>query len=460
MPHSSGGGSHGGGSHGGSHGGSSGPRISSHYFAGSRRYRRHHYSTGQDEYIYASSKPQKTSIASIVIIAVTGAVFTGATGMGVFSEIPRKLHAHYLDSPAVHDNIDAFADDDSLEDVLDDYQELTGICPVIYSVYDEDWKDEYEDLEAYAYDTYVDNFKDEDHWVFVYSVSYYDLDKIMAGEIPDYSWEAIQGDNTDPILTESMFKRFANIVQDDLENGIDPGTAFEDGFAYAIRDAKNKFNISSPASIFRLITSMLPLLFVAGMFVPVIILMIRKYKSDKDIDYDEVPFDGSEGKVQNDQPLTATFYTTTYSPSGTKTNTVTKAASVFGLIFIIPFVLVGIGTIIGGIALCSGTDTKGGIFMLIFGIIWTLISVITFIQMIKALIKGRKTDKADPVTTEYPKAEYPDMKSAGSAPATSYAPPAQDAQKPEFDPVFFNDAKSSIEDDDEDYKRMKRQGFE
>ena len=52
------------------------------------------------------------------------------------------------------------------------------------------------------------------------------------------------------------------------------------------------------------------------------------------------------------------------------------------------------------------------------------------------------------------------MKSAGSAPATSYAPPAQDAQKPEFDPVFFNDAKSSIEDDDEDYKRMKRQGFE
>ena len=164
--------------------------------------------------------------------------------------------------------------------------------------------------------------------------------------------------------------------------------------------------------------------------------------------------------MQNDQPLTATFYTTTYSPSGTKTNTVTKAASVFGLIFIIPFVLVGIGTIIGGIALCSGADTKGGIFMLIFGIIWTLISVITFIQMIKALIKGRKTDKADPVTTEYPKAEYPDMKSAGSAPATSYAPPAQDAQKPEFDPVFFNDAKSSIEDDDEDYKRMKRQGFE
>ena len=98
--------------------------------------------------------------------------------------------------------------------------------------------------------------------------------------------------------------------------------------------------------------------------------------------------------------------------------------------------------------------------MLIFGIVWTLISVITFIKMIKALIKGGKKDKTDTATTEQPNTEYPDMKPFERAPVTSYAPPAQDAQKPEFDPVFFNDAKSSIEDDDEDYKRMKRQGFE
>ena len=57
MPHSSGGGSHGGGAHGGSHGGSSGPRISKHYFAGARRYRRHNISTGEDEYISASLSP-------------------------------------------------------------------------------------------------------------------------------------------------------------------------------------------------------------------------------------------------------------------------------------------------------------------------------------------------------------------------------------------------------------------
>ena len=38
--------------------------------------------------------------------------------------------------------------------------------------------------------------------------------------------------------------------------------------------------------------------------------------------------------------------------------------------------------------------------------------------------------------------------------------PLPSSQETEFDPVFFNDSKSNIEDDDEDYKRMKRQGFE
>jgi len=34
------------------------------------------------------------------------------------------------------------------------------------------------------------------------------------------------------------------------------------------------------------------------------------------------------------------------------------------------------------------------------------------------------------------------------------------AQQPEFDPQFFGSAKSDYESDDEDYRRMKRKGFE
>ena len=84
-------------------------------------------------------------------------------------------------------------------------------------------------------------------------------------------------------------------------------------------------------------------------------------------------------------------------------------------------------------------------------------------------MKGKKKD-TDPITagypktespeTVYPKSEYPDDKPADTTEVKSPFVPLPSSQKPEFDPVFFNDSKSDIEDDDEDYKRMKRQGFE
>ena len=92
MPHSSGGGSHGGGFHGGgSHGGSSSNRVSRTYFPGSRRYLKHHRYGGEDEYIYASSMPRKTGRSTIAVIAVMAAIFTGMTGIGIFSSIPKKF---------------------------------------------------------------------------------------------------------------------------------------------------------------------------------------------------------------------------------------------------------------------------------------------------------------------------------------------------------------------------------
>ena len=77
MPHSSGGGSHGGGFHGGgSHGGSSGNRVSTHYFAGARRYRKHHRRTGVDEYVYATAKPSKVRLSSVILVGIMCSVFS------------------------------------------------------------------------------------------------------------------------------------------------------------------------------------------------------------------------------------------------------------------------------------------------------------------------------------------------------------------------------------------------
>ena len=89
MPHSSGGGSHGGGTHGGgSHGGSSGNHISHHYFPGSRRYRKHRPGY-PDEYIYASSKPQKPSIFVLILMVLIGNAL-GAMILPAFTLLAKK----------------------------------------------------------------------------------------------------------------------------------------------------------------------------------------------------------------------------------------------------------------------------------------------------------------------------------------------------------------------------------
>ena len=120
---------------------------------------------------------------------------------------------------------------------------------------------------------------------------------------------------------------------------------------------------------------------------------------------------------------------------------------------IIPFILIGIGVMAGGAGIINaGTDRTGGIFMIGFGAVWTFISVAILIGLLRTAAKAKKMT-SDPLTAEYPKAEYPDMK-----PVTPE--PARPSEQPEFDPQFFGSAKSDYESDDEDYKRMKRKGFE
>ena len=108
-----------------------------------------------------------------------------------------------------------------------------------------------------------------------------------------------------------------------------------------------------------------------------------------------------------------------------------------------------------------------GIFTIIFGVVWSIISFTVFFQTVKGLIKGKKTADVTPLTAEYPKAEYPkaEYPKADYPDVSGTSQPVQPAQpfqpsEPEFDPAFFQSAKSDIEDDDEDYKRMKRRGYE
>ena len=445
MPHSSGGGSHGGGSHGGSHGGSSGPHISTHYFAGARRYRKHHISTGRDEYIYASSKPQKAGLGSVIFMSIFSAFFLGVTGIVALQNVPHKLKAKYMDVPTVYDSIDVIEDDVSLVRTLNKYQDLTGICTVIYTTYDEDWNEYYEDLEAYTFHEYTAFYKDEAHFVIVYSIPV--NERVLIDEdpdyIPDYSWEAVQGDDTDPIITETFFKRFADIVQDGLEDGDNPGEAFNNAFKYANKNAESKLKPGSVSRVLSVAGSLAPLLLVAGFLGLFLFLSIKQYRKDKYIEYEEVPLD-----VEPQQPATGNYHSKYVSYDLSKGGPVPKGAKILTLAITIPFAVIGISLIGAGIGMVSNADRSTGIFMILFGIFWTAIIAVTIIKMIVAFAKAKKNTEDTPSAVSKP------------VDTTPRSQPVPTQEQPQFDPQYFSNPQSNIENDDEDYKRMKRQGFE
>lgn len=238
MPHGSGGGSHHGGSHHSSHshrsGGSGGSsaRFSKKPFKNCHKYR-YYNSRGQEKYVYANSLPQKQSIFTLIFLIIFMIPFIGFTViMGAFllmqSKPPEKLSSDYICSKThINDSIGVIDNEIQLEQTLRDFEELTGICPCIISVHDSEWKNNYDDLELYAYSYYVNTFSDEQHFLIVYS----EPDVIPENGFVDWSWEGMQGDDTDPIITEASFQSFQTELMNELFNeSTGVGESFETAF--------------------------------------------------------------------------------------------------------------------------------------------------------------------------------------------------------------------------------------
>ena len=223
MPHSSGGGSHSGGSHssGGSHhsssrssgGSSSGGglpsnrRTSSQPFKGSRRYL--YYRDSKPYFIYSNYDIRKRNpmplIAGLIVFSIfLLPVLVGSIIAMILSFQPPKRLTYYHKCPelVVEDDIGVIKDEDRLKESMESFFDTTGIVPAVVTISNETWQENYTNLEAYAYDLYVNRFRDEYHWLIVYSEAEKD------NGFSDWYWEGMQGNNTDPILTEDIADRF------------------------------------------------------------------------------------------------------------------------------------------------------------------------------------------------------------------------------------------------------------
>ncbi|MDO5559892.1 MAG: hypothetical protein Q4F95_09885 [Oscillospiraceae bacterium] len=254
MPHSSGGGSHSGGSHssGGSHhsghsGG--GPTISRRPFKNSRRYI-YHDRHGMEQSIYCTQLPKKQSLGTLIFQLLFLLPFFAVGGFMAFLAIkqmmppsPMKPLSSFSDVH-ISDDADVLDNENKLENTLREFQKTTGICPYIMTVYDSDWKENYDDLEAYSFSLYVNHFPDEQHFLVVYSQP----DDAEDQSFVDWSWEGMQGDNTDDIISERNFSKFQNDLQKYLtRDDVTVSEAFDNAFTHSLDYIMTKSSGNSEA---------------------------------------------------------------------------------------------------------------------------------------------------------------------------------------------------------------------
>lgn len=297
MAHRSGGGSHGGGRHGGSHhhsghgGGSSGPRYSTRPFPNSRRFR-YYDRHGRENYIYCSGVPRKSNIFTLIVNLIFFIPFIAA---GLFTLLyflvtffpPSPLKPVY-DQTDVHifDEAGVIDNEASLEDALQEFEDLTGISPYVVTVYNSEWIGYFNELSDYAYYMYINAFSDEQHFLVLYS----EPENAEELDFVDWSWEAIQGDETDRILTEDHFDKFSIDLHDDLlRDSVSVGEAFENAFKNSLTYMmKGDRRESVSMGIFSLFWN-----FIVGIFIFNVISDFIKGRRD----YQEVPYESAGNAV-------------------------------------------------------------------------------------------------------------------------------------------------------------------
>ena len=216
MPHSSGGGSHGGGSHSGSgfssssssSGGSSAKHIKHTSFPGARRYV--YYENYRPVYVYADYDIRKETASGKVWSIIGSAInlLFGIMLLAMCDDKPQKMDTSPSYSCEIVDYAGVIDDTDMVQSAIDDFYDETGIPVEVMTVNNEDWQGSYSKLEGFAYDMYLSEFDDEEHWLIVYS------EPILPDEdFNDWYWQGMQGDDTDYILTADKTDDFNDLMQ-------------------------------------------------------------------------------------------------------------------------------------------------------------------------------------------------------------------------------------------------------
>ena len=185
---------------------------------------------------------------------------------------PKPLEDSCGTGIVIEDGAGVIADEEALGESLEAFWKKTGIAPAVITVYNEQWKASYKDLERYAFSAYVNMYNsDEKHWLIVYSSD-------LATDFEDWYFEGMRRDETDNILTYKVTEKFNEIVNQCLtaRSRYTMKEAFSEGFDY-VTEKSMKVSVNKQLLFFMLLHSFV------GLGIPLFIL-ITILKDEKDPD--------------------------------------------------------------------------------------------------------------------------------------------------------------------------------
>lgn len=282
MPHSSGGGCSGGGFHGGGGGGFHGAghtpygqskvRYSHIYFPGALCYV--YYDRAYNPHlVYTDKKHEKNNKTNLISCLVIGILlilpilFAICTGF----HSPKKLKADYDTTIVIDDSADYLneQEESNIRLTFQKFYDVTGISPAL-EVINTEHGTHYSSLEDYAYNSYIRRFKDEKHWLIVY-----------ATKTSYWSFEGMQGNDTDTILSNTVTSKFDKTLYNDLTMNMPLDESLADSFDTITPNImKPYFYVDSGAIMFSVACGLV----FGGLLVYLIVDTVRARRLDKAVE--------------------------------------------------------------------------------------------------------------------------------------------------------------------------------
>lgn len=240
---------------------------------------------GTDRYVEKNSKPILVTLGSIFAVAIVALAISGLVGMSLHSLTPAKLPMDNVqDIETIHDDAMLLQDQDMVNAKLTEFRDLTGICPVVYTAYDEDWQEMFPSLEIYAEYLYYSNYNDLQHFVIVFSIPGSDAGMTARGEKPHYAFEIHQGKSTEAILGSILVGKFKSNIIENISNGSGFDGAVVNSMEMVRADAYGRMNPSTARRAVNLGIAFLPMVITVVFFTVWIVRVIRKYVRERKVE--------------------------------------------------------------------------------------------------------------------------------------------------------------------------------